>query len=156
MIASAVGVFSFGAVLYEMATSRQPFRGGTAAAILAAISSEAPAAPVRLNAELPEGLEGIVSTALEKDPELRYQSAAEMRADLRRLKRDLETGRTAAAREETRRKAYASRAWMMATALLAVLLAALVFIHFRQGTPKTAAIRFSIFQPQGVSFGDVR
>ena len=87
-------LFSFGAVLYEMATGKVAFRGETSAVIFQAILDRAPTAPVRINPEIPPKLEEIISKALDKDRELRYQNAADMRADLKRVRRELESGRS--------------------------------------------------------------
>jgi eukaryotic-like serine/threonine-protein kinase len=88
-------LFSFGAVLYEMATRHVPFTGNTSAVIFGAILHQAPTSPLRLNPELPPKLEEIINRLLEKDRDLRYQSAADLRSELKRLKRDTDSGRSA-------------------------------------------------------------
>jgi serine/threonine protein kinase/Tol biopolymer transport system component len=90
-------LFSFGVVLYEMATGAVPFRGETSGVITEAILNRAPVAPVRLNPELPAKLEDIINKALEKDRDLRYQAASDIRTDLKRLRRDTDSGRISSA-----------------------------------------------------------
>lgn len=92
---SRTDLFSFGAVLYEMVTGAMPFRGDTSAVIFDSILNRNPASPVRLNPELPAKLEDIINKALEKDRRMRYQTASDLRTDLARLKRDIDSGRMA-------------------------------------------------------------
>jgi serine/threonine protein kinase/tetratricopeptide (TPR) repeat protein len=94
---SRTDLFSFGVVLYEMATGRLPFKGDTSAAIFDSILHKSPVPAVRLNDEVPADLEHIISRAIEKDRNLRYQHASELRAELQRLKRDTDSGRSAVA-----------------------------------------------------------
>ncbi|MGB9203127.1 MAG: serine/threonine-protein kinase, partial [Terriglobales bacterium] len=124
-------LFSFGTVLYEMATGRMAFSGNTSALVFDAILHKAPASPARINPDLPAELEHIINKALEKDPALRYQSAAEMLADLRRLRRDSSSAQVKAATDaqpaqRTRKMLFAG---VGAAALLAILAAA--FFIFR-------------------------
>jgi eukaryotic-like serine/threonine-protein kinase len=121
-------LFSFGAVLYEMATGTQPFRGGSEATIYAAILNRDPDPPTGLNRDVPTKLEEIIHKALEKDRNLRYQHASDIRTDLERLKRDTESQKSAAALELV--SGTPNRRLLWAAAVLIVIVAAAVVGYF--------------------------
>ena len=149
-------LFSFGAVLYEMATGRMAFMGNSTVLILEGILNRAPTTPLHLNPGVPLKLEEIINKALEKDRDLRYQSAGEIRADLKRLKRDMESGRGAAlaatapltpgpspsgpsGRGWPAGLGVSSRRWALALAgILAVIAAALSIAWFGTHRPPSA------------------
>ena len=126
---SRTDLFSFGAVLYEMATGQLPFRGETSGVIFSAILERAPVPPARLNPDVPPELERIIGKCLEKDRNLRYQHASEIRADLQRLKRDSESGRPPAdsASASLPRKRWILWGAMAAAAVMAIAIAAVLW-----------------------------
>jgi serine/threonine protein kinase/Tol biopolymer transport system component len=143
-------LFSFGMVLYEMATGYLPFKGESSGAIFDAILHKNPVAAVRLNTVLPAEFEQVIHKAMEKDRDLRYQSAAEMRADLKRLNRDTDSGRSAATSVTTHAEPTApalvrqrARRWATAGAAVAVIVAAVLGYLLTRRLPPPRAISTS-------------
>lgn len=129
-------LFSFGAVLYEMTTGTLPFRGDTSALIFNAILERAPVAPVRLNPDVPTELERIINKALEKDRDVRCQSAAELRADLKRLKRETDSRKSSVTPALPDTLVKRSKFWVVIAGCIAVVGLALAGAwHLRSGSP---------------------
>lgn len=145
-------LFSFGAVLYEMATGSLPFQGNTTAALYDALLHATPQSPTRTNAQLGPGFEAIIQKALEKDRDLRYQHASEIRSDLMRLKRDTDSGRVPiatadliTARSPSSKPRIAeyfntrgTKFWRMAVVVAALIAALFAAVHFLRPYPAEA------------------
>src|SRR5476649_2902049 len=119
-------LFSFGIALYEMATGQTPFQGNTAAEVLGAILHQTPELPSKRNPQLPLELERIINKALEKELDSRYQGAADLRADLKRLKRDTDSSRASAQAGVSKRPAHRRWLWLPVAAASAILAAGVV------------------------------
>src|SRR5438477_6410009 len=145
-------LFSFGAVLYEMCTGTLPFRGDTSGVIFESILNRAPASAVRLNPGLPVELERIVNKALEKDRDVRCQSAAELRADLKRVKRDTESGKAIASSIATSR--WSRRTMLIGAVALVFAIAVIAVAAFYLGSSGHAPINSVAVLPFSNASGD--
>ncbi len=156
-------LFSFGAVLYEMATGRPAFSGNTPAVIHDAVLNRAPTSPLRLNPELPVELERIINKALEKDREMRFQSASDLRTDLKRVKRDEDSGRRIGAGLRVRpregahigaplqRRQWLATPWVWRIALgaLVLIIGVATWFYFSRSTSKPQAAPLRIIPLTG-------
>ena len=145
-------LFSFGAVLYEMCTGTLPFRGDTSGVIFESILNRAPASAVRLNPGLPVELERIVNKALEKDRDIRYQHAADLRADLKRLRRETESGKTVASVAAPSR--WSRRTMLIGAVALVFAIAVIAVAAFYLGSSSRAPIKSVAVLPFANASGD--
>ena len=145
-------LFSFGVVLYEMVSGRHPFGGTSMPATLHRVLTEPPD-PLPVNPQLPDELEHIINKALEKDRDLRYQSAAEMRTDLKRLKRDSSSDKTPASRAGIRRRTRGPRRWWAAGAILMVMAAAVAAYFAMRPLPLPKVTEYKQLTDDGVMKG---
>src|SRR3981081_3265608 len=145
-------LFSFGAVLYEMATGKLPFRGDTSGLIFRAILDGRPTSAVRLNPDLPAELERIINKALEKDRDIRYQHASDVKADLKRLKRDTESGKAVASVEASPR--WSRRTMLIGAAAFVFVPAAIAVAAFYFGSGSHTRINSIAVLPFSNASGD--
>jgi eukaryotic-like serine/threonine-protein kinase len=145
-------LFSFGAVLYEMCTGTLPFRGDTSGLIFNAILERPPVSPVRINPDVPTKLEEVINKALEKDRNLRYQHAADIRTDLQRLKRDTESGKAAAVSQTSSRWSLRTRLIGAIALMFAIAIIAVAAMYFR-GSGRTRLNSVAVL-PSSNSSGD--
>jgi serine/threonine protein kinase len=143
-------LFSFGVVMYEMATGMLPFRGESSGVIFESILNRAPVPPVRLNPDLPPKLEDIIQKALEKDRNLRYQSAAEMRADLQRLKRDTDSHKPSAVTETESTSRKRKFGWI-AIGTVAIIVATVAGVFWWRSTRHLAVSQVDSATPKSIA-----